>query len=321
MQDILGRKIEYMRISITDRCNLRCRYCMPEGTQLLPMGELLTYEEILAVCREAAALGITRFKITGGEPLVRRGAAGLIRQMKALPGVEQVTLTTNGILLKENIRQLADAGIDGINISLDSLDRENYKNITGFDMLSQVLEGIDAALEANCKVKINSVLQKGVNDHEWRQLTELARDRKMDVRFIELMPIGYGDAAKGISGEKLEARIREAYPGVEEDLSPHGNGPARYIRIPGFAGSIGFISAVHGPFCGTCNRIRMTSTGDVKPCLCYDDHFSVKDAVREGDMPEVRRLLEQAILAKPKSHCFNEEKEITEKKKMIQIGG
>ncbi len=324
MQDAIGRTINYMRISITDRCNLRCRYCMPNGIETVPMQELLTYEEILTVCKEAVALGITRFKITGGEPLVRRGSCNLISKIKALPGVEQVTLTTNGILLEQYLPQLIEAGIDAVNISLDTLRADRFLEITKFDELPAVLRGLSSCVEAGIDVKINCVLQRGVNDDEWQDIMLLAKDQKVDVRFIELMPIGEGLAQQGISGEELLGKIRAIYPDVEKDSSVHGNGPATYYRIPGFAGSVGFISPIHGIFCGSCNRIRMSSTGEIKPCLCYGDHVSLREALRSeasDTKKRVREVLVQAIWNKPGKHCFDTPQKVTEDKKMAQIGG
>lgn len=321
MKDLQGRDINYMRISITDRCNLRCKYCMPDGIELLPMSEILSFEEIIRVCRQAVELGITRFKITGGEPLVRKGCASLIREIKRLPGVEQVTMTTNGVLLSGYLEQLSEAGLDAVNISLDTLHRKEFAELTGADHLPEVLESIDAAVESGLRVKVNAVLQKGKNADEWQQLLELAKDRPLDVRFIEMMPIGRGRECMGIANDELLKQIQENYPGVCKDERVHGNGPAVYYHIPGFAGSVGFISAIHGVFCSSCNRIRMTATGDLKPCLCYQDSVSVREAARYGTDEEVRARLEEAITMKPKQHCFDEEQGITEQRKMVQIGG
>lgn len=321
MKDLQGRTIEYMRVSITDRCNLRCKYCMPEGIRLLPMDELLTFEEILKVCRQAAVLGIRKFKVTGGEPLVRKGCSELIRELKKVPGVEQVTMTTNGILLNENLGELLNAGLDAVNISLDTLDKRRYEEITGFDKLGSVLSAIDAAADSGLRVKVNAVLQSGVNEGEWRKLLEFARDRMVDVRFIEMMPIGYGKQCGLVSNEELLEKVKEAYPGVEKDDRIHGNGPAVYYQIPGFQGNVGFISAIHGVFCDSCNRIRMTATGDLKPCLCYQDSLSVKKAVRNGSDDEVRDMIRRTILMKPRKHCFEQMQNVTEHKKMVQIGG
>ena len=321
MKDLRGREINYMRISVTDRCNLRCKYCMPDGIELLPMSEILTFEEILRVCEQAVGLGITRFKVTGGEPLVRRGCTDLIREMKRLSGVEQVTMTTNGVLLEENLDRLQAAGLDAVNISLDTLNRERYMELTGYDHLSDVLKSVDAAVDKGLGVKVNAVLQKDKNADEWQSLLELARDRRLDVRFIEMMPIGWGRECDGISNKEVLRRLRETYGTVTPDDAIHGNGPAVYYRIPGFAGSVGLISAIHGVFCSKCNRIRMTATGELKPCLCYEDTVSIREAARCGTAREIRAKLQEAIEMKPERHCFEQVQEITEQHKMVQIGG
>ena len=321
MKDLQGRDINYMRISVTDRCNLRCKYCMPDGIELLPMSEILRFEEILKVCRQAVELGITRFKITGGEPLVRRRCVELISQIKALPGVEQVTMTTNGVLLSGYLDELLDAGLDAVNISLDTLDRRRFEEITGFDQLPEVLKSIDAATGSGLRVKVNAVLQKDKNAEEWQDILKIAEKQSIDVRFIEMMPIGKGRECDGISNDELLREIQKQYPGVCKDDSVHGNGPAVYYHIPGFSGSVGFISAIHGVFCSSCNRIRMTATGELKPCLCYRDTVSVRDAVRYGTDQEIREKLQEAVEMKPKQHCFDIVEDITEQHKMVQIGG
>lgn len=321
MKDLQGRNINYMRISITDRCNLRCRYCMPEDIELLPMEELLRFEEIGKVCTAAVALGITRFKITGGEPLVRRNCTDLISIINRIPGVEQVTMTTNGVLLTKYAAELRAAGLSAVNISLDTLDRQRFIDITGADHLQEVLQSIDEAMKQGLKVKINTVLQRDKNADEWPRLIELAKDRPIDVRFIELMPIGKGDQNQGVSNDSLLNSLREMFSDVYKDERIHGNGPAVYYHISGFDGSIGFISAIHGKFCGSCNRLRMTSTGELKPCLCYKDTVSVRNAVRYGSLEDVKHKLIEAIELKPEQHCFDNEQSISEKRKMVQIGG
>ena len=321
MKDQYGRIIDYMRISITDRCNLRCRYCMPEGVELVPMKNILSYEEIEMVCQAAAKAGIRKFKITGGEPLVRLGSPELIGKIKKIPGVEQVTMTTNGVLLSKYLPELLKNGLDAVNISLDTLDRERYQVITGRDELFRVLESVDQAVDAGIPVKINSVLQKGMNEDEFLALARLTLEKKLDVRFIEMMPIGKGRECDGISNDDLLREIQKQYPGVCKDDRVHGNGPAVYYHIPGFVGSVGFISAIHGVFCSNCNRIRMTATGELKPCLCYRDTMSVKDAARYGTDSDIREKLQEAIQMKPKQHCFDVEEDITEQHKMVQIGG
>ena len=282
MIDAAGRVIDYMRISITDRCNLRCRYCMPDGITQISMAEILTYEEIRKVCILAAELGIQKIKITGGEPLVRKGCADLIGMIKNISGITQVTMTTNGVLLQDNLEALKKAGLDGINISL---------------------------------------LQSDGDKTEWKALITLAESLPVDVRFIELMPIGYGKENTGVSNLELLDEIRKVYPDIRKDSKIHGNGPAVYYQIPGFTGGIGFISAMHGKFCKNCNRIRLTSTGDLKPCLCYGDTYPLKDLLRNGTEEEIKKQIKRAIEQKPAAHCFEEPGAITEAHQMAQIGG
>ncbi len=326
MLDRFGRSIDYMRISITDRCNLRCRYCMPEGVDLVPMREILTFEEIRDICTVGADLGIRKLKITGGEPLVRRGCPDLIRMLKAVPGIEQVTLTTNGILLEEQLPALLDAGLDAVNISLDAVDPVLYEAITGKNALASVRSSIEAVLSSPLPLKINAVLQKDLNDGEWYPLASLARNMALDVRFIELMPIGSARSSDGISNTELLRELKLLHPDLTEDPAVHGNGPAVYVRIPGWKGSVGFISAIHGKFCAGCNRIRLTSQGKLKPCLCYGgttDLMPVLRENREGPVRDslLRAALKQAVLNKPKQHCFEMPESITETSRMSSIGG
>ena len=319
MIDNYRRNINYMRISITDKCNLRCRYCMPRDIELTTMEELLTYEEIVSVCQQAVSLGINRFKITGGEPLVRRNVDGLIAMIKEIPGVEQVTLTTNGILLKDYADKLKKAGLDGVNVSLDTMNAEKFHEITGFDTLDKVLEGIDAALQAGLFLKLNCVLTK--DNAEYESLITYAEEKGIKIRFIEMMPIGYGKRQEGISNQWLLEQLEVNYGEPEIILGELGNGPAVYYRFQKKNVLIGFISAIHGKFCNSCNRIRMTALGDIKPCLCFENTISVKESLRAGNMDEVRIKLKKAIEQKPNAHCFEEADKITEEKKMNQIGG
>ncbi len=319
MVDNYGRNINYMRISITDRCNLRCRYCMPKDVELTSMEELLTYEEIVSVCRQAVSLGINRFKITGGEPLVRRNVDGLIAMIKEIPGVEQVTLTTNGILLKEYAVKLKKVGLDGVNVSLDTMDAVKFHEITGFKVLDKVLEGIDAALQSGLSLKLNCVLTKDNADYE--SVIAYAEEKGIKIRFIEMMPIGYGKNQEGISNQWVQDQLEKEY-GTPEIISGElGNGPAVYYRYEQKNVLIGFISAIHGKFCNSCNRIRMTALGDIKPCLCFEKMVSVKEPLRAGNLDKVREILEMSINQKPHAHCFEELDKITEEKKMNQIGG
>lgn len=321
MTDKYGRIIDYMRVSIIDRCNLRCQYCMPTDIKWIPPQEILSLEEITEICRQASQIGIKKIKVTGGEPLIRKGCVDLIRMLKEIPGIEQVTLTTNGVLLAQYAEQLNNAGLDAINVSLDTLDPEKYLKITQSDALADVLDGISAIEKYDIPLKINSVLQRGVNDSDWQELIGLAKDRRIDVRFIEMMPIGHGKQFDPISNAEILQKLREHYGTVEEVEKVRGNGPATYCHIPAFTGNIGFISAIHGKFCSACNRIRLTSTGQIKPCLCYEDHISLKEAVRSGRTDEIQKLLLSAIDRKPDGHRFDESEMITEKHEMAQIGG
>lgn len=319
MRDSYGREIDYMRISITDRCNLRCVYCMPKKVPSVPMAEILTFEEIQKIAACGARLGIRHLKVTGGEPLVRKGCTSLVGMLKAVPGIETVTLTTNGIYLREHLSDLVDAGIDGINISLDTLDRECYRQLTGFDALPQVLEALKEAADAKIRIKVNAVSIQGLNEKNWRQVIEIARRYPVDVRLIEMMPIGYGQQFQTVDHQVLLSQMRKEYPEMERDSSKHGWGPAVYWKIPGFLGSIGFISAIHGKFCGSCNRLRLTAQGFLKPCLCYEEGIDLKAILRGGGSLEDAMRTE--ILRKPKAHCFEAPEKMTEHHLMQRIGG
>ena len=348
MEDAYGRTIDYLRISITDRCNLRCKYCMPKGACLVSRREILTLEEIQAAATAASSLGIRHIKVTGGEPLVRSGCCELIGRLKSIPGIEKVTLTTNGILLNRCLEALDQAGIDGINISLDTLEPERYREITGRDGLKEVLSGMEKAILLGIPVKVNAVsIDWEGKGEDWMALARLAERYPVDVRFIEMMPIGYGRDFKPFDHRELFEGLREAYPGLEADERVHGPGPAVYYRIPGFKGSIGLISAMHGKFCGSCNRVRLTSQGYLKTCLCYEDGADLRKVLREGqeefsdkcqegehwkwkyrDCPDdaglqrrLRETIVQAVKKKPAMHCFEQPDKITESRFMAAIGG
>lgn len=318
MVDQFGRTIGYMRLSITDRCNLRCRYCMPDGVVPVAHTDVLTYEELLRAASAGVELGITRFKVTGGEPLARLGCVDFIARLKALPGVEQVTLTTNGVLLAPVVPRLAELGIDGVNVSLDAPDREGFAAVTGFDALDRVLESIDSLLAAGIKSKLNCVLLPGCEG----RLVPLARfaARGLDVRFIELMPIGAGAADSGPSRDEALAVLRGEWPDLHEVDERRGNGPAHYYASAALAGRIGMIDAVSHKFCARCNRVRLTSTGLLKPCLCYGEGTDLRAVLRERP-DELQEALRAAICGKPKAHCFDSAWAITEQRAMSQIGG
>lgn len=325
MKDQYGRQINYMRVSVTDRCNLRCIYCMPEeGIKQVSHQDILTYDEIVQIVNAAAAVGITRIKLTGGEPLVRKNLAGLVEALRAVPGIEEVTVTTNGILLKEQIGKLAKAGISAVNISVDSLDPDMYASIARKDALAAVLEGMEAAVSCpGLKVKINCVPLKGLNEEEWVRLAQIARERPIDVRFIEMMPMGLGRDFQGSSQKEVLERLRETF-GPEQYLDGNfGNGPATYVHFNGFAGKIGFISALSHKFCSECNRIRMTAEGFLKPCLQYASGEDLREMIRNGaSEEELIRAINRTVYYKPACHHFEvDDSAEFEHKKMFRIGG
>ncbi len=323
MKDNYGREIEYMRISITDRCNFRCKYCMPCDVPFIPHEQILSYEEIYQICESALKLGVNRFKITGGEPLVRKGCLDFMRKLKSLPETRQVTITTNGLLLGEYAKEMKEIGIDGINVSLDTLDRDTFCHLTGVDGLERVLDSIYTAYNLGLKVKINCVPLKNVNEKDTFRMLEICKNHSIDVRFIEIMPIGYGKDYAGITLTNLERRIREMYPNGEEVMRKLGNGPARYYHPYEFRGSIGFIDSIHGKFCDKCNRVRITSEGFLKTCLYYNHGVSLRDYIRQGGSQEgLIRLMQETILKKPGEHHFgNCEDAQEDTRKMSQIGG
>lgn len=326
MLDCRGREITYLRLSVTDRCNLRCRYCMPEeGTAWTPPGELLEAAELLRLAGLLAELGIRRIRLTGGEPLVRRDLPELAAALKRLPGVEWVGVTTNGLLLEEHLPALLAAGIDGVNVSLNTLDRAQYAALTRRDALDQALSGLEAARRAAAAgalaLKVNCVLA-GDNESQWVPLAELAREG-MDVRFIELMPIGLGGALSGRTQaqalERLEAAFGPPLPCGQEARG----GPGRYVTFAGFRGRVGFISAMSHPFCPSCNRVRLTAAGALKPCLQYAGGVDLRAMVRSGAGDDaIRAAMEAAILQKPAAHHFHTGRTAgDEGRRMNQIGG
>lgn len=321
MHDRYGREIDYMRISITDRCNLHCSYCRPKEMEGLQMQEILTKEEILRVCEAAVSLGITKFKITGGEPLLRDDCTELLREIKHMVGVQQVTLTTNGIYVARLADALQVAGVDCVNVSLDTLDQNLYEKITGTDGLGQVLQGIDALLERQIPVHVNTVLQKNLNDTAWKDMVQLTKTQPLAVRFIELMPVGEGKSHMGVSNQQIKRWIEAQYGTLESLRTVQGNGPAVYYRMQGYKGTVGFISPIHGQFCDRCNRIRLTADGKCKPCLCYGETLDGKAVIADGNSEQICSFLRKVIDAKPQKHCFDMREKITEKKQMVQIGG
>ncbi len=342
MVDGYNRTIDYIRISVTERCNLRCIYCMPsEGVEWVEHNEVLTYDEILTVCTTLAKLGLRKIKLTGGEPLVRKGIANLIKSLKNIKGIEEVTLTTNGVLLDSQIDDLVDAGLDAVNISLDTMDRELYREITRFDKLDTVIASIKKACSySRLKVKVNCV-PLGTDSQNFIELVKLARDYNLSVRFIEMMPIGLGKEYEYISEQRLKSDIEAVYGELIPYNKPMGNGPAHYYELNGFKGKLGFISAISHKYCDSCNRVRLTATGYLKTCLQYETGCNLKQYLRaeakviksdDTSRPkteyivkteELEEAIKKAIFNKPKEHSFNnnEKEENKSKAIMSQIGG
>ena len=325
MFDRYQREIHYLRLSVTDLCNLRCRYCMPDGVEKLEREAVLTYEEFLRLAALFARCGIDTVRVTGGEPLVRKNVAQLVAGLKATPGIRRVTLTTNAVLLAEQLPALLDAGLDSVNISLDTLRPEVFRQITARDDFAAVQAGLQAALESGLPVKLNCVPQAGVNEGELETLAALAKDNALQVRFIEMMPIGYGAAMPCISGPELRARFARRWP----ELAPlsaaqeHalGDGPAVYYTVPGWQGSIGFIAAVHGKFCASCNRVRLTSQGFLRPCLASETGCDLRALLRSGaDDAQLLAAIRETIWAKPREHHFNDSS-MPATRGMYRIGG
>lgn len=307
MIDRWNRAIDYIRISVTDRCNLRCIYCMPqEGIEARPHEEILTYDEIIRLCRCFLKFGINKIKITGGEPLVRKDIAFLIGQLKALEGMKEVTLTTNGMLLEQYLPDLISSGLDGVNISLDTLDPLKYQQITKKDAFMEVYSAIGKALNyKKLKVKINCVPFSDTDQKDLIDIAGLAKNSRLVVRFIEMMPIGLGKSFTYYSEEAIIAILEEVYGAFEPVNTVLGNGPAHYYSLPGFKGKVGFISALSHKFCNECNRVRLTSEGYLKTCLHYEQGTDLK-AILRGDREDsyLEQMIENTIYEKPVSHNF-----------------
>ena len=328
--DMFSRTISYLRLSLTDRCNLRCMYCMPVdskgGLEILKHEDLLSYEELLRIVKLVVAMGMNKIRLTGGEPLVRRGVMDFITALSRIEGLEEILLTTNGVLLKEKAEGLYNAGIRRLNISLDTLRPDRFEKITGCNLFDQVWQGIETAEQYGFNVKLNVVAMKGINDDEFVDFARLAVERNFQVRFIEFMPVGRDsawDRSSYISSDELKERIAtmgtlEPLPGCRMD------GPARVYRLTtpeGATGRVGFISPISHHFCDTCNRLRLTSAGRLRACLLHDREADLKALLRKGGTDEeIRALIRQTILDKPKGHTLAED-QATCSGQMSRIGG
>ena len=307
LRDSYGRKIDYLRLSVTDRCNLRCAYCAPPPCSSVPREELLSYEELLRVVAVCAAAGVAKVRLTGGEPLMRRGLIGFARSLSRIPGLEVLAMTSNGTMLRGAARELAGAGISRVNISLDTLDAAQYRRITRTDLLGKALAGIDAALEAGFeRVKINSVIIRGFNEDQVVPLAALSERKPVEVRFIECMPLaGLPGDGLPVPAAEVETVLRgsfrlEELPGGDGALSSH-------FRIEGHLGSVGLISPISSSFCHRCNRLRLTADGQLKPCLLGDGEVDLRAALRGGaDDAELLRLIESAVAGKQRRHALGQ---------------
>ncbi|MGD8596107.1 MAG: GTP 3',8-cyclase MoaA [Anaerolineae bacterium] len=325
-RDDFGRAINYLRVSVTDRCNLRCIYCMPiEGVEKQIHSEILRYEELALIVRAAAQLGIGKVRLTGGEPLARLGLTEFVRMIASTPGIDDLSMTTNGTLLARHATALAEAGLQRVNISLDTLRADRFQRITRRGRLQDVWAGIAAAQAAGLTpIKFNMVVIRGLNDDE---VVDFARKTITDgwnVRFIELMPIGAnvdwaGDGT--VSIPEIRARIEDQVGSLQPIHGPTGNGPARYHQFAGAQGSVGFIGARSEHFCHECNRLRVTADGRLRPCLMSDKEIDLREAIRgDKDTETVKSLLAEAIRRKPLSHHLNEAIAPRDRT-MAQIGG
>lgn len=323
MRDKFGRQIDYIRISLTDRCNLRCKYCMPEeGVKLLKHEDILTYEEIIILSKIFISLGIKNFKLTGGEPLVRRDVSQLVKSLKNIEGIGEVTMTTNGVLLEEYGSDLVEAGIDRINISLDSLNPTKYQEITGRNFLDKVFHGINLLLSKGFdKVKINTVPIKPLDENDMDRLIDLGRENPIDIRFIKMMPIGIADSSLGYSKKEMLDLIEKKLGPSRIFYGKRGNGPAEYYSFKNYMSKIGFIDAMNNNFCSQCNRIRLSATGSIKPCLYYDAGESLKPYIYSLAEDELKEKIKDIVYNKPLKHHMLENKMNEDKKNMNQIGG
>ncbi|NLE89364.1 MAG: GTP 3',8-cyclase MoaA [Dehalococcoidales bacterium] len=327
--DNFRRRINYMRISVTDHCNLRCIYCTAHLVSRLKHEDILRYEEIERITRVAVSLGIDSLRLTGGEPLMRPYLERLVNMLSNIEGIKDISMTTNAITLAKHAKELADAGLNRVNISLDSLKEDKFKYMTGYGNLSDVYKGIEAAAKAGLSpIKINTVMLAGVNDNEILDFAAKTRDEGWHVRFIEYMPFaseGCGAdrfaANQTVSGDFIKDTIISNMGELTPVMSSKGNGPAKYYHLAHAEGTIGFIGAVTGCFCEACNRMRLTADGKLRPCLLDDDEIDIKTPLRQGITDEgIKELMSQAVAIKHEKHRLGEEI-LPSSRQMWQIGG
>jgi GTP 3',8-cyclase len=323
LKDNHGRPINYLRLSVTDRCDMRCRYCMPaEGVEKLKHSDVLSYEELLLLARAAVGIGIEKIRVTGGEPLVRKGILNFLGQLAGIPGLRQLVLTTNGQMLAGMADELKRSGVQRLNVSLDSLSPVVFKQITRNGDLARVLAGLDAAERAGLPIKLNMVVMRGVNDREISDFAALTLEKNYSVRFIEYMPAIQDQNWQSlvVPGAEILQMLAEKYPFtpiIRGELA----GPAQEFRIAGARGNIGIITALSGHFCADCNRIRTTSSGKVRSCLFASEEYDLKPLLATGQYEAVQRQLRQLVCTKPASHTMTEEAAGHAPFSMAQIGG
>ena len=322
--DSFQRPINYLRISVTDRCNLRCVYCMPaEGIKPIKHGDVLSFEEIARIVNIAAGMGFRKIRLTGGEPLVRLGISRLVAMIHQIKGIDDIAMTTNGILLAKYARELKEAGLNRVNISLDTLKPERYREVTRIGCFDDVIQGIAAAREYELNpVKINTVVIAGFNDDEMVELARKSITDGWNVRFIELMPTpgALDNEALFIAAREMKKRL-DVLGKMEACMPEVGNTPAKYYRFPGASGTVGFIAPVSEHFCERCNRIRLTSDGKLLPCLLSDAEIDIKTPLRsDADAAEVEKVIQQAVAAKPMQHNLGEGRK-PKVHTMTEIGG
>jgi len=325
MKDNYQREINYLRVSVTDRCNLRCIYCMPpEGVRTVPHKEILRFEEIEAIVRAAALVGVKKVRLTGGEPLVRTGLENLVRRIASIPGIDDITLTTNGILLPPRVKALRDAGIRRVNISLDTLDSDRYREITRYGELSAAWEGIVSALDAGLHpVKLNTVVIRGFNDDEVVDIAQLTLKNPLHIRFIEIMPIGFSNswvAGRFVPAEEIMSLINTRLGQLLPAKISAGGGPAKYYRLKNARGTIGFITSMSEHFCDSCNRLRLTALGSIRPCLYDSCEIDLRTPLRNGaGIKEIAGLIMKAVSLKTDRHHMLDG--WRDNRVMSQIGG
>ena len=328
LRDSYGRAIRDLRVSLTDRCNFRCFYCLPHGEPpIAPKEQMLSYEEIEYVCDIFVSLGIEKIRLTGGEPMLRRDIETIIRKLgKLKPALHDLALTTNGYFLPERARGLKDAGLDRVTISLDSLKRDVFKRMTGVDVLDKVLAGIAAAKDAGLEpIKINAVIVRGHNEDEVADFAGFAREHDVKMRFIEFMPLDSGHEwarADVVSGKEIRERINERFPMVRVEVARGSDTSSRYRFADGAPGEIGIIAPVTEPFCGACSRIRLTADGQIRTCLFSTVEHSLREVVRSGaSRAEIETYIESVILKKEPRHFINDPGFVAPSRTMSFIGG